>query len=176
MPQTEFITQQNRQNAEVEGNRVRAVAEKERKFKEAAKVKEKQDEIASAHQILDALAGQANKDNKPAGRVMHEAVQSGQDPFKVFDQFYGKDASKKIIDAEKKRIEDKRDLAAHSTQEQNIVLLIDTPGGRDNRFRFDLGNCRFWIGEGIYTEVGEMEILHRPQKPGYVPHHLHAPR
>ncbi|MGH7770758.1 MAG: hypothetical protein ACREQA_00810, partial [Candidatus Binatia bacterium] len=69
-----------------------------------------------------------------------------------------------------------RDLAAFGTQEEHILLAIGTPRSLDQRLRLDFGDCRFRIGGGLYPEVEEAEVLHRPQEPGYVTHHLLPPR
>src|SRR3989442_13775169 len=51
---------------------------------------------------------------------------------------------------------EERDLAACRTQEQHILLAIDTPRRLDAPLRLDFGDCAFRIGEGIHPEVEEV--------------------
>ena len=53
------------------------------------------------------------------------------------------------------------DLAAGSTQEDNVVLTIGQAGGPNHRFRLDLGDRAFRIGHGIHGQLEEAEIFHR---------------
>jgi hypothetical protein len=69
-----------------------------------------------------------------------------------------------------------RNLVACRSQEQHIILEIDTSRGFDKPLCLDFGDCHFRIGEGMHLEVIEAEIFHCPHKPGNVTHHLFPPR
>ena len=58
-----------------------------------------------------------------------------------------------------------RDLVARRTEEQHIVLAIDTARSFDKPLCLDFGNCRLRIAEGIHLEVVEAEILYRLPEP-----------
>ncbi len=48
-----------------------------------------------------------------------------------------------------------RDLVACRTQEQHIVLEVDTPRRFDKPFCLDFGDCRVRIAEGMHLEFVE---------------------
>ncbi len=74
-----------------------------------------------------------------------------------------------------KILAEEHDLTVCGTQEDYIILTIDTPGRFYNALRLDLGDRAFRTVDGIYHKLEEAKIFHRSTEPSDVPNDLLSP-
>jgi hypothetical protein len=71
---------------------------------------------------------------------------------------------------------EEHDLAACNSQKDNVILAIGAPGSLDDTLRLDFGDSAFRIGERIYLQIEETEIVYRFSEPRNVTQNLLSPR
>ena len=60
---------------------------------------------------------------------------------------------------------EEHDLGSCNTQKDNVILAIGAPGSLDDTLRLDFGDSAFRIGERMYLQIEEAEIVHRFSEP-----------
>ena len=60
---------------------------------------------------------------------------------------------------------EEHDLGSCNPQKDNVILAIGAPGGLDDTLRLDFGDSAFRIGEWMYLQIEEAEIVHRFSEP-----------